>query len=57
MAGVITALAFLTTLFAPDQLTQQQRLLGIIALTAFWERYLRDFFHSLGQEIDNRIGD
>jgi hypothetical protein len=55
LAGVIAALAFITTLLAPESLSEQQRLLGVIALTAFWERYLRNFAHSLGQEIMDRL--
>ena len=55
LAGVLAALAFITTLFAPESVSEQQRILGIVALTAFWERYLRDFAHTFGQEVTNRM--
>ena len=55
LVGVIAALAFITAVLAPESITEQQRLLGIAALTAFWERYLRDFGHTLAQSITNKL--
>lgn len=55
LAGVIAALMFATTLLAPEQMTDQQQILGVIALTAFWERYLRSFFHAVGENLKNRL--
>ncbi|EMA12224.1 hypothetical protein [Haloarcula marismortui] len=55
LAGVLAALAFITTLFAPESVSEQQRILGIVALTAFWERYLRDFAHTLGEKVTDKL--
>lgn len=51
---IVSVLSFLIPILTSDIFSQTQQVVGIIVLTALWERYLRNPIHSIGQAIDNR---
>lgn len=53
--GVLAALSFIAVVFAPTQLTSMQLTLGVFAVAAFWERYIREFAHKLGGTVLGKL--
>lgn len=50
---IISILSFVVPIITVNIFSETQQIIGIIILTAFWERYLREPVHSIGQAIDD----